>query len=167
MQPANAYQLMSQYHLWMDERLYELVYTIPDEERKVDRGAFFQSIHGTLNHLLLGNLRWMGRFLDQTLTEADIGDILYESFDELRTAHLDCDRMIVEWAEQLGDAWLAEEMVVVSGLYNTRWVYPRWVFVTHMFNHQTHHRGQITTLLSQMGIDPGVTDIPCMPQLHP
>lgn len=57
-------------------------------------------------------------------------------------------------------------MVFESGVYYKRWVLPHWVFVMHMFNHQTHHRGQLTTLLSQMGLDPGITDISCLPQLE-
>jgi len=164
--PQNVFELLAHYHLWMDERLYKLADTIADDERRVDRGAFFKSIHGTFNHLLFGNLRWMGRFLEQTLTEAEIGEILYESFDDLRHEHLQCDRMILEWTEGLSDDWLQQDMVFASGVYQKRWVLPRWVFVMHMFNHQTHHRGQLTTLLSQQGLDPGITDIPCLPELE-
>ena len=164
--PENAYILMAEYHSWMDGRLYAVAGSLSDEQRKADRGAFFKSVHGTFNHLLLGNLRWMGRFLDRTLTEAEIGDTLFESFDDLRREHLACDRMIVEWTQGLSDAWLQENMVYDSGPYHKRWSLPRWVLVTHMFNHQTHHRGQLTTLLTQLGLDTGVTDIPCMPQLE-
>ena len=86
--PGNVYVLMAQYHLWMDERLYAVAEELSDEQRNSDRGAFFHSVHGTFNHLLLGNLRWMGRFLDRQLTDADIGDTLYHSFDDLRRKHL-------------------------------------------------------------------------------
>lgn len=164
--PKNVYQLLAHYHLWMDQKNYLLCEQIPDDERKQDRGAFFHSIHGTFNHLLLGNLRWMGRFLKKTLTTAEIGETICESFAELKREHLQVDQMIVDWAEGLTEAWLAEEMIYDSGVYQKHWKLPRWIFVTHMFNHQTHHRGQLMTLLTQMGHDPGITDIVCLPQLE-
>ena len=60
---APAYcQLMARYNRWMNERLYALCAGLDDDERKRDRGAFFGSIHGTLNHLLWGDRMWLGRF---------------------------------------------------------------------------------------------------------
>jgi uncharacterized damage-inducible protein DinB len=62
MDNLSYYQLMADYNHWMNQKLYAICAEIPDEKRKEDLGAFFQSIHGTLNHLLYGDRAWMGRF---------------------------------------------------------------------------------------------------------
>ncbi len=76
------------------------------------------------------------------------------------------DQRILTWSESLSPAWLAESLTYTSKIDDKTRTAPKWVLVTHMFNHQTHHRGQITTLLSQMGLDVGATDIPFMSQFH-
>ncbi len=133
----------------MDEKVYALCAEIPDELRKKDLGAFFKSIHGTLNHILFGDLAWMQRFTGEQLTKAHIGGILYEDFDELRAAHLAIDRKILDWTDTLKPEWLEESVDYPSRAYNCIWHLPRWILVTHLMNHQTHHRGQLTTLLTQ------------------
>jgi uncharacterized damage-inducible protein DinB len=70
------------------------------------------------------------------------------------------------WAAGVTDPWLAETMSYVSVNDGKTRVLPRWVLVTHMFNHGTHHRGQLTTLMKQLGVNPGVTDLPWLPALY-
>jgi uncharacterized damage-inducible protein DinB len=72
--------------------------------------------------------------------------------------------LIEEWAEGLEELWLAADFTYTSRIDGRTRTFPAWLLVTHLFNHQTHHRGQLTTLLSQVGIDPGVTDLPWLPQ---
>jgi uncharacterized damage-inducible protein DinB len=74
------------------------------------------------------------------------------------------DIRIIEWVSALDPIWLDKEQTYKSKVDDKIHTVPRWVLVTHMFNHQAHHRGQVTTLLSQMGLDIGSTDIPFMPQ---
>jgi uncharacterized damage-inducible protein DinB len=158
-------RLMAAYNKWMNLRLYTACAGIADEERKRDRGAFFRSIHGTLNHLLYGDRSWMSRFLGRDLGWKGPADELYADFGELRQAREALDGMIVQWAAGIEPAWLSEDFTYTSRIDGRTRTLKAWLLVSHLFNHQTHHRGQLTTLLSQQGIDPGVTDLPWLPGL--
>jgi uncharacterized damage-inducible protein DinB len=158
-------QLMAQYNQWMNQKLYAICAEIPDEERKQDRGAFFKSIHGTLNHLLEGDRIWVGRFTGKPLSSRKLGEELYSDFEQLRQEREQFDQEILDWAKTLSAEWLAQPFEYTSKVDGKTRTLPTWVLVTHLFNHQTHHRGQLTTLLSQMGHDPDVTDLPWLPSL--
>ena len=152
----------------MNEKLYATSALLSDEERKRDRGAFFKSIHGTLNHLLLADRVWLGRFTGVSLPSDWLGpggiraldQELYADFEELRRERAKTDEEI--------DAWVAAlDVETLSGVL--RYVrrgqvheHPLWWAVVHLFNHETHHRGQVTTLLTQAGHDPGSTDFIAM-----
>ena len=154
---------LAQYNQWMNERLYGLCARIDDAERRRDMGAFFRSIHGTLNHLLWADLVWLSRFTGRPRPATAIDEPVHEDFDELRRARESVDAEILAWVEAVEDEWLAAPFTWVSGVDGTERTRPAWVLVTHFFQHQVHHRGQLTTLLMQLGHDPGVTDLPWMP----
>lgn len=156
---------MAAYNRWMNERLYQACAGLGDAERKRDRGAFFRSIHGTLNHLLYGDRAWMSRFTGRDLGWKGPADELYADFGKLRAARAELDRTIEEWAGRLDSTWLAANFTYTSRIDGRTRTLPAWLLVAHMFNHQTHHRGQLTTLLAQLGIDPGATDLPWLPEL--
>jgi len=160
------FTLMAHYNQWMNQKLYGVCATIPDRDRKRDLGAFFKSIHGTLNHLLYGDKAWMGRFTGHPFTDAKLGQDLYADFDELRQARAVLDQQILTWAQQLQANWLHAAFQYTSSVDGQTRILPTWVLVTHMFNHQTHHRGQLTTLIKQLGYEPGITDLPWLPALH-
>jgi len=166
MYDGSYYQLMAQYNLWMNQQIYAICSDIPDEKRKQDIGAFFKSVHGTLNHLLYGDKAWMGRFTNNPFSVNVIAQELYSDFDALKVERENTDREILEWSKQLDSEWLSQEFEYTSNVDNNRRILPSWVLVTHMFNHQTHHRGQVTALIKQLGYDPGVTDIPWLPILN-
>jgi uncharacterized damage-inducible protein DinB len=155
---------LAEYNAWMNQKLYAICAEIPDRKRQEDLGAFFKSIHGTLDHLLASDRAWMGRFINQPFNQG-ISQELYSDFDELHKAREVTDQQIVEWAKTLTSEWLNQPLQYTSNVDQKTRVLPTWLLVTHMFNHQTHHRGQITTLLSQLGYDPGVTDLPWLPGL--
>lgn len=157
---ANA---LATYNRWMNERLYDCCAKLSDAERKRDAGAFFKSIHGTLNHLLLADRIWLGRFTDKPFVVTSLDQELYRDFDELRRERAITDDAITSWAAALTDGDLAGELAYTSVVNPQPRRYPLWFAVAHFFNHQTHHRGQLTTLLSQRGIDPGVTDLIWLP----
>lgn len=159
-------QTMARYNQWMNQKLYAVCANIPDGDRKQDRGAFFKSIHGTLNHLLYADLAWLGRFTQQPFTASTSNDELYQDFDDLRQQRIATDQTMLSWAEHLSADWLAAPFTFTSAAYQQSRTAPTWVLVTHMFNHQTHHRGQLTTLLSQLGYEPGITDLPWLPDLN-
>ena len=160
------YQLMAEYNCWMNQSLYSVCLIIPDEKRKQDLGAFFKSIHGTLNHLLYGDKAWMGRFTNKSFSVTAIGQELYADFEELRVEREKMDQQILEWSMKLDPVWLRQPFEYTSNVDGKRRVLTTSILVTHMFNHQTHHRGQITTLIKQLGYEPGVTDIPWLPALN-
>ena len=161
-----AARTMAQYNQWMNERLYECCARIPDEERKRDVGAFFKSIHGTLNHLLLGDKIWLGRFLGKPFAVSSLSEELYADFAELRRERVATDKMISGWAQSLTVQGLSEDLRYTSTVNPKPRRYPLWFAAAHFFNHQTHHRGQLTTLLAQRKIDPGVTDLVWLPGMQ-
>jgi uncharacterized damage-inducible protein DinB len=162
MNPAQA-TLYAEYNQWMNEKIYGICADFSEEELKKDRGAFFKSIHGTLDHILLGDRAWFGRFIEEPFQFKSLDQLQYEDFAELRQEREAMDKRILEWAMSLTQEQLEAEFCYESRLFPGTRSCPLWTAVTHFFNHQTHHRGQVTTLLFQMGIDPGVTDMVMMP----
>ena len=155
--------IMANYNQWMNQRLYQLVATLSDEQRKEERGAFFGSIHHTLNHLLLADQAWLQRFQGQPVTMKSPRDIVHDDFALLQQARQEMDEQILAWAQALATRYDNEQLRFYSVTYQKEIVMPLFAAVMQFFNHQTHHRGQITTLLSQMNLDIGVTDLPVMP----
>jgi len=149
---------MARYNRAMNERLYECSARLTDAERKEDVRAFFKSIHGTLNHLLLGDRIWMGRFTGRPFAPASLDQELYADFDELRRERGKTDEAIDAWAAALSEREIAGTLRYTSIVNPQPRETPMGFAIAHFFNHQTHHRGQVTTLLFQRGIDPGVTD---------
>ena len=167
---VEQYRALARYNMWMNGRLYALAATLSDEERRADRGAFWGSIHRTFNHLLFADRIWLGRFThDRAVSESRdaqgalipihaYGPDLYADFDLLRRERANTDLHIETFVAGLDDAKLAAPLRYRTTKGDAR-EHPLWQAVTHFFNHQTHHRGQVTTLFSQLGHDPGVTDL--------
>lgn len=160
---AEYCQTMAAYNGWMNRKVYEGAAQLSDDERKADRGAFFRSIHSSLNHILWGDRVWLPRFNGKTYPVSGMGVDVYDDFAGLSDARRAMDGEINAWAAQLDSGQLAGTLTWFSGVAQRELSRPRWLCVTQMFNHQTHHRGQVTTLLKQAGIDPGVTDLPWAP----
>ncbi len=155
---------MAAYGHWMNSRMMEAVTGIPAADRSRDLGAFFKSLHGTLDHILWADLIWMSRF-EGTAPPVPKGGtgLLYPDWAELVSRRAEMDAHILGWAERVTPEWLASPLSYVTKFNPHHWTLPAWVAVTHFFNHGTHHRGQATTLMMQLGIDPGVTDLPALP----
>lgn len=154
---------MAKYNQWMNDKIYAICNQIPDAQRKEDRKAFFKSIHGTLNHLLFVDRVWMKRFTGKDYSLTKEGEYLYGDFNQLWAWRREIDEDILNWAAVVGEAWLSEQLSFESVMYKKTFTMKRSIAVMQFFNHQTHHRAQITTLLTQMGIDYGPTDLPVMP----
>jgi uncharacterized damage-inducible protein DinB len=160
---AETCATLARYNAWMNERLYALVATLPDAERKRDRGAFFRSIHATLDHIVYADLAFFSRFTGDPPEVPPLGVELHPDFEALRAVRAALDRRLLDWTATLDAAWLRDDLGYTSNVDGAWRVVPRWALVLHLFNHQTHHRGQVTTLLAQMGLDMGSTDLPFMP----
>jgi uncharacterized damage-inducible protein DinB len=147
------YRVMAAYNRQMNQQFYAACAELTDAERKQDRGVFFKSIHGTLNHLLLVDRLWLGGFTKNSVAFGSLDEELYADFVELSTAREQMDTDILAWVETL-------TMELLEAPFNEHLAFPTWLTVTHFFNHQTHHRGQLSAMLAQCGQDYGVTDIP-------
>jgi len=158
--------LMAEYNRWMNEKIYAGCATLTDGERKRDRGTFFKSIHATLNHLLWGDGAWLTRFNGKSYPAPPPGGLLHDDFDGLRAARAAMDGDLLAWARAVTPEALAEPMTWTSRMYGFTQTHPRWVQVVQMFNHQTHHRGQVHAMLTAAGIDIGPTDVPVLPILN-
>jgi len=159
-------QLFAEYNRWMNEKLYAAAAQLADEQRKADLGAFFKSIHATFEHLLAVDNVWLRRFRGETASPSRAGGgFAHPDFEQLRSLRVACDQQIVAWADTLTQAWLSEPYTWHSVVLARTFSLPGFAVASQFFNHQTHHRGQITTLLMQLGVDPGVTDIPLLPAL--
>src|SRR5262245_37565589 len=170
MDVVEHYAAMARYNAWMNRKLYAEAATLTDEERRRDLGAFFHSLHGTLNHLILTDRAWLVRFLsDPSLLQSLDGSVpaftggldqeLYADFATLRAEREKTDADIIRWVDTLTDEAVAAPIQYYSVAYERDYMHPLWWAVSHFFNHQTHHRGQATTLLVQLGVDPGTTDL--------
>jgi uncharacterized damage-inducible protein DinB len=158
-------QRMARYNRWQNENLYGVADTLSDAERNRPRGAFFGSIHATLSHLLWGDRAWMSRFAGTPRPEGGIpGSVsLYPDWDVLKRERTAFDAVIIDWADRLDPAWLTDDLTWYSLAAKAQLAKPKWLLVTHMFNHQTHHRGQVHCLLTQAGGKPADTDLTFMP----
>jgi uncharacterized damage-inducible protein DinB len=146
------------YNRLANQRLYQACAGLSDDERRRDIGAFFRSVHGTLNHLLLGDRIWMTRFEGGSHPSTNLGAILFDDFDALRTARGDMDTRIEAFFSALPAGFLERSLSYVNNA-GVRSEDPAAVILPHFFNHQTHHRAQVHTLLSQLGRDPPVLDL--------
>lgn len=154
---------MAAYNRWMNDKIYALAGELTDEQRKRDLGAFFKSIHGTLNHILVADEAWLQRLARLPVTLRPPDHELFSEFGELRQARRAMDEKLGAWAAALDEQTLGPTLDFYSGVYKRNRSIPYWAAVVHTFNHQTHHRGQVATLLKQLGKDPGPTDFPWMP----
>ena len=164
------FKLLAIYNQWMNAKMYDAAAHLSAEELARDRGAFFGSILGTLNHILVGDTIWLKRFAALPSCEASLREvvglpspssldqILFEDFAALREHRAWLDSQVIRWVDELPDS----DLDVVLSYRTTKGVPVSKRFsslILHFFNHQTHHRGQVSTLLSQAGQDVGVTDL--------
>jgi uncharacterized damage-inducible protein DinB len=138
------------YNRWANERLYEAASKLSDTDYRADRGAFFKSMHGTLNHLLVGDRIWMRRFTGEGEVPKSLDAILHEDFGELRAARRIEDERIIRYANSLTDADLAGWFRYRTIVNPVDMEQTLTHALDHFFNHQTHHRGQAHALLTAM-----------------
>ncbi|WP_300631627.1 DinB family protein [Pseudomonas sp.] len=162
--------LMANYNQWMNRKVYEAAGTLTDAALVADRRAFFGSILGTLNHLALGDTVWLKRFaehpagfsalapLSAITTPGDLKQLAFADIRELSAHRAWLDQLILNWADSLQEPDL-DQHLRYHNMRGAAAEKPFFGLLVHFFNHQTHHRGQVTTLLSQAGVDVGDTDL--------
>jgi uncharacterized damage-inducible protein DinB len=144
------FQMLAAYNAWANERLHDAAARIPDAEYRRDRGAFFGSLHGTLNHLLLGDRIWMHRFTGEGDEPKELDAILYEDFAELCAVRRAEDARIVDYVAGLSEKDLAGTIRYRSTRSPAQIEQLLAPLLLHFFNHQTHHRGQAHCLLTEI-----------------
>jgi uncharacterized damage-inducible protein DinB len=148
MTPVDHYRMFGHYTAWANTRLYDAAARLSDEQYRADRGAFFKSVHGTLNHLLVTDRIWMQRFTGEGEAPDRLDAILFETFDPLHAAREAEDRRIVDFVERLDDARIAGTIKYRRVSSPEVFEQPLAPALAHWFNHQTHHRGQVHALLT-------------------
>jgi uncharacterized damage-inducible protein DinB len=138
------------YNAWANKRLYDVVAQVPDAQYREDRRAYFRSLHGTLNHLLVGDRIWLARLAGEGNPPISLDEILYDDFAALRQAREAEDDKLIRTVDNFGDVQLAGK-IAYHNLRDEPVVRSLVLVLAHVFNHQTHHRGQAHTLLTQIG----------------
>lgn len=152
------FQMLSRYNYLANCRLYDVCSLLSDVEIKQTRPAFFKSIYVTLNHIMIGDRIWMGRFTGKEMSSQGLDAILYDKFEELRAARVLEDERITAFIDNLDDDFLKGIITYKNNqgkIYND----PVNLLLAHFFNHQTHHRGQIHDILTQTEITPPSLDM--------
>jgi uncharacterized damage-inducible protein DinB len=147
---TSRYPMFAGYNAWCNERLYDAAAQLSDADYRADRGAFFKSLHGTLNHLLVGDRIWMYRFTGEGELPQSLDAILYEDFAALRAARRAEDAAISRYVEGLSEADLARSIRFRTFSNPATLEQQLAPALDHFFNHQTHHRGQAHALLSSI-----------------
>lgn len=157
---------MARYNLWQNENILTAASALSEAERQKDRGAFFGSIERTLSHLFWGDQVWLARFADTPAPDCGIADLtgLIADWGDYCAARAKFDRRILQWAHEVAPDWFAGDLTWYSGASGKELTRPRLTLVIQMFNHQTHHRGQVHAMLTAAGAKPGATDVPFMPE---
>ncbi|WP_421904428.1 DinB family protein [Mameliella sp.] len=161
--------VMARYNAWQNRQVKHAFAALDEAELGRDRKAFFGSILGTANHLLWGDMIWMSRLAGTARPEGGIKESprLTASRSEWEIARFRTDAEILLWAERLRAVDLAGELSWYSGAIGCNVSKPMSLCVTHMFNHQTHHRGQVHAMLTAAGVAAPVSDLAFMPEEGP
>ena len=153
------FMMFAVYNAWANARIYEAASGLSKEEFGRDTGAFFKSMRGTLNHLLVADRIWMKRFTGEGDSPASLDTILFSDFAKLRKARQAEDKRIVDWIGSLGEKAFAGRFTYMT-VTDMRTVSQRLApALAHLFNHQTHHRGQAHTILTVLGKDAPSLDL--------
>ncbi|WP_046003032.1 DinB family protein [Pseudoalteromonas rubra] len=170
MSQLTQFRLLANYNQWMNQKVYTAAAQLSDAALKQDRGAFFGSILGTLNHLVVADLIWLKRYaaceacadvLAAVVAQDDptsLDQCLFDDLAQLTDYRQWLDGQILGLLQHLQDSDLTS-VLTYRNSKGVTYHKPFASLLTHLFNHQTHHRGQVSTLLSQAGVDVGATDL--------
>jgi uncharacterized damage-inducible protein DinB len=153
------FQMFADYNGWANARIYEACALLSDEEFCADKGAFFGSAQRTLNHLLAADRIWLKRFTGIGEAPTSLGAVLHENFSDLHAARKAEDQRIIDWVDGLTEADFSKIISYSPVSMPGKIELPLGPVLTHVFNHQTHHRGQVHTILTSLGQPSVVLDL--------
>ncbi|SCW92221.1 DinB family protein [Ancylobacter rudongensis] len=146
---THRYRDFAAYNEWANRRLYAAAAQLSEAQYRADRGAFFGSVHGTLNHILVGDKLWLRRITGSGDEPAGLDAILFETLPELAQARAAEDARIAAYVAGLDATTLASD-ATYANVAGTRFTQQLATILDHVFNHQTHHRGQVHCLVSAL-----------------
>ncbi|MEQ1944103.1 DinB family protein [Mesorhizobium sp. VNQ89] len=153
------FTMFAAYNAWANQRVYEAAGALTKEEFARDVGAFFKSMRGTLNHLLVTDRIWLKRFTGEGEAPSALDTILYIDFAKLRVAREAEDRRLADWIGSLTEKQMAGRFTYMT-VTDMRTISQRLApALAHLFNHQTHHRGQAHSILTGLGKDAPSLDL--------
>ncbi len=164
---AGYVRMMARYNAWQNRQLTELLAEMSDKDLRKDRGAFFGSIMATLNHLLWGDTLWMSRFeprIDPPSVDPSEHTTFTPTFAVWSAERFRLDGGIRMWADTLRTLDLKGDVTWYSAALDQSFVKKRDLCVAQMFNHQTHHRGQVHAMMTAVGVKAPVSDVVLMPE---
>lgn len=153
------FQMFADYNRWANDRTYQACAELTDDEYRADTGAFFGSAHRTLNHLLTADRIWLRRMTGTGDAPDALDAVLFEEFAELRAARAAEDRRIIDFVETLDDERIAGAFTYTPISNPKPITQPLGPVLSHVFNHQTHHRGQVHMILTSLGKPSLVLDL--------
>ena len=166
----NQFPLLAKYNQLMNQRQYEAVTSLSMSELYENKGAFFKSVFGTLNHIIVGDIIWLKRFAEQSSSPKalsyilqqkmpkSLDAVLFSDFEELKRERVIIDEIIINWIKSL-TSYDLNKCITYRSINGKLFIKPLVNLIHHLFLHQVHHRGQVTTLLAQYGVDFGETDL--------
>lgn len=146
---SGYFTTLARYNRWANRRLYAAVVELDDAAYRADQGAFFRSLHGTLNHILVADRLWMARLTGAETAPMALDAILYDDFSALAAARAEEDEHILAFVEGLSEARLADTLRYTNSK-GQPFADPLALVLGHVFNHQTHHRGQAHAILTRL-----------------
>jgi len=164
---ADYVSVMARYNAWQNKQIMGAVDVMDEEALYRDHGAFFGSIMHTLNHLLWGDTLWMNRFsaaFEPPSVPAAEHTAYTPSSAAWQTARAELDARIIDWSQTVSSADLAGDLTWTSAMEGTTMRQPMALCVATVFNHQTHHRGQVHAMLTASGVAAPVSDLVLMPE---
>jgi len=158
-------QTMARYNAWQNHSLYSAAATLDDAAREAGQGAFWGSIRQTLAHLIWGDLVWIARFDGGPGPALSNTEALVQwDWPHLWAARPQLDARIAGWAWMTDASDFDGDLTWYSGFLGQDMTRPKALCVMQMFNHQTHHRGQVHAMLTAAGAKPDDTDLQLLPE---
>ncbi len=152
------FKTLAVYNDWANRRLYDACAELSEDAYLAERPAFFKSIHGTLNHILIGDRMWIGRIVGVDSGLKRLDEVLYPNIEALRAAREAEDQRIDEVVNGLSETDLQQDYSYKTVSFGAM-TSPLWHMLGHLFNHQTHHRGQVHDQLTQTTVAPPPLDL--------
>jgi uncharacterized damage-inducible protein DinB len=142
--------MLAHYNRWANKRIYDAAEALPEADYRADKGAFFGSLQGTLNHLLVADQIWLRRFTGKGPVHTRLDMILHADLASLRKARVAEDERIVAFIDGLTEHDLAGTFTYVPITNPQQLTQPYEPALIHFFNHQTHHRGQAHAIVTSI-----------------